>query len=69
MVLYNIGTHTLTNLSALLLQLNNGPLCRYVDLNIVPIAIDDLGADLGVQAAPYPGSAGIIGARRANPSF
>ena len=52
-VLYNIGTHTLTNLSALAL---NGPLSGYVYANIVPVAIDDSGRIL-LQAAPYGGSA------------
>ncbi len=52
-VLYNINTHTLTNLSAL--ALNNGPLSGYVYLNIVPVAIDDSGRIL-LQATPYPGS-------------
>jgi hypothetical protein len=46
-VLYDIGTHTLTNLSAL------PGLAGYT--NIVPIAIDDQGRIL-VEASPVPGS-------------
>ncbi len=51
-VLYDINTHTLTNLSALALT---GPLSGYVYYNIVPVAIDDSGRIL-LQAAPYGGS-------------